>query len=152
MFGDDANFMAAVHQTLQRGDVIRIRHDPPFESEDFHVFVVLNVDPAKEELLLLVSGTSQVQKRLEARLRISADDGQYVADTTLVLPAESYSFITKSTLFDCNEVHTVQLEAIRRNDMITVSTSLSAEHVSSLIEKVGNSKLVAPVIKRQLGL
>jgi hypothetical protein len=152
MFGDNSTFMAAMHRSLQRGDVLRIKSDPPFESNDYHFFVVLNVEPATEDILLLVSGTSQIQKRLEARLRISDNDEQYVNDTTKVFPSSSYDFFTKQTLFDCNEVHKVKLEIIERKNLLVNGFSLSENDVMALVAKVGNSKLVEPRIKRQLGL
>lgn len=152
MFGDDATYMEAVHKTLKRGDVLRIKGNPPYESEDFHLFVVLNVDPSTEEVLLLVSGTSQVQKRLEARLKTSIDNGQDVHDTTHVFNAGSYSFTSKQTLFDCNEVYSVRMESVKRKNMLVVNTPLSEADINLLIEKVGNSKLVAPYIKKELGL
>lgn len=149
---DDATYLNAVHRTLKRGDVIRIKSKPPFESEKYHFFVVLNIDPATEEVLLLVSGTSQVQKRLEVRLKTSGDDGQYVNDTTKVFPDSSYTFFTAQTLFDCNEVHAVKLEIIERRNLLVNNFSLSNEDTLELVQKVGNSKLVPPVTKRQLGI
>lgn len=152
MFGDDTSFMTAIHQSLKRGDVLRIKASPPFESSDYHFFVVLNINPATEEVLLLVSGTSQVQKRLEARLRISDNDGQYVSDTTKVFPIGTYSFFTAQTLFDCNEIHNVKIEVIKRRNLLVDNFSLSSEDTLELLAKVGASKLVAPRIKNQLGL
>ena len=149
---DDTTYMNAVHRTLKRGDVIRIKSKPPFESEKYHFFVVLNIDPASEDVLLLVSGTSQVQKRLEVRLKTSNDDGQYVHDTTKVFPEAMYDFFTMPTLFDCNEVHTVKLEVIERRNLLVDNFSLSDDDVLELVGKVGNSRLVAPIIKRQLGI
>lgn len=149
---DDATYMNAVHRTLKRGDVLRIKSKPPFESDKYHFFVVLNIDPASEEVLLLVSGTSQVQKRLEVRLKTSNDDGQYVNDTTKVFPETSYDFLTAQTLFDCNEVHTVKLEIIERRNLLVDNFSLSEDDTLELVSKVGNSRLVPPVVKRQLGI
>jgi hypothetical protein len=152
MFGDDATYMTAMHRSLRRGDVLRIKGDPPFESGLYHFFVVLNVNPAIEQVLLLVSGTSQVQKRLEARMRISDNDGQYVDDTTKVFPPSTYNFFAQQTLFDCNEVHSVKLEVIERKNLLVDNFALSEEDAMGLVTKVGNSKLVEPRIKRQLGL
>ncbi len=152
MFGNDATYMAAMHRSLKRGDVLRIKGSPPFESDGYHFFVVLNVNPATEEILLLVSGTSQVQKRLESRLRVSENDGQYVEDTTKVFSSSTYEFFSKQTLFDCNEIYKVKLEVIKRKNMLVDNFSLSEQDATELISKVGNSKLVEPRIKRQLGL
>lgn len=152
MFEDEAAYMGAVHRVLKRGDVLRIKGQPPFQSSSYHFFAVLNVDPATEEVLLLVSGTSQVQKRLEARLKISNNDGQYVADTTKVFPESSYTFLSTQTLFDCNEVHSVRLEIIQRKNLLVDNFSLSEEDITDIVHKVGNSKLVEPRIKHQLGL
>lgn len=149
---DDATYMDAMHRSLKRGDVLRIKGQPPFESDRYHFFVVLNVDPKSEEILLLVSGTSQVQKRLEIRLRTSGDDGQYVQDTTKVFPESAYDFLTMQTLFDCNEVHRVRLEVIERRNLLVDNFCLSSEDAEELVAKVGNSRLVEPRIKRQLGL
>ena len=149
---DDATYMSAIHRTLKRGDIIRIKSNPPFESEKYHFFVVLNINPSTEEVLLLISGTSQVQKRLEDRLRTNNNDGQYVQDTTRVFPESTYDFFTTQTLFDCNQVHSVKLEVIKRRNLLVDNLSLSDEDTLDLVSKVGNSRLVAPVIKRQLGI
>lgn len=143
--------MNAIRRTLKRGDILRIKGDPPFTSDKYHFFIVLNLNPATEEVLLLVAGTSQVQKRLEARARTSGDD-QYVANTTKVFPASSYNFFSKQTLFDCNEVHKVHIEIIARSNLQVDNFSISEEDAIDLVAKVGNSRLVEPRIKRQLGL
>lgn len=148
---DDATYKDAVHRSLKRGDILRIKSKPPFESDLYHFFVVLNIDPSSEEVLLLVSGTSQVQKQLENRMRTSGDDGQYVHDTTKVFPVSSYSFFTKQTLFDCNEVHSVKLEVIERKNLLVDGYALSDDDTTELVVKVGNSRLVAPHLKRRLG-
>jgi len=152
MLGDDETYMAAMHKVLKRGDVLRIKGNLPFESDSYHYFVVLNLNPATEEVLILVAGTSQVQKRLEARLRVSSDDGKYVDDTTKVFPKNAYVFLPKQTLFDCNDVYRVRLEVITRKNLLVNNFSLSQDDVQQLIQKVGNSKMVAPYIKHQLGV
>ncbi len=148
---DDETYKRAIHQSLKRGDILRIRSRPPFESDTYHFFVVLNINPASEEVLLLVSGTSQVLKRLEIRTHTTGGDEQYVHDTTKVFPASSYNFFAKQTLFDCNEVHRVQLEVIERRNLLINGYALSEDDVTELVTKVGNSKLVEPHIKRRLG-
>lgn len=147
---DDETYKHAVHRALKRGDILRIKSEPPFQSDSYHFFVVLNIDPASEEVLLLVSGTSQVQKQLENRMRTSGDDGQYVHDTTKVFSVESYDFFTKQTLFDCNEVYPVKLEVIERRNLLVDGYALSENDIAELVVKVSNSRLVPSHIKRQL--
>ena len=47
---------------LKQGFIFRLKGDEPFESSDYHVFVVLNYSPNTGKLLYLVNGTSQVRK------------------------------------------------------------------------------------------
>ena len=48
---------------LEQGSVIRIRGNPPFPSDKFHVFVVLNADPTGDCVLVTVNGTTQYEHR-----------------------------------------------------------------------------------------
>lgn len=52
-------------KSLRQGDLLRIKGNQPFKSPDvYHVFVVLNINPAKDELLLVVNGTTKYYKRM----------------------------------------------------------------------------------------
>lgn len=136
----------AFRELLKQGFVFRLRGDIPFESEDYHVFAVLNFDPKTGDILLLTNGTSQVEKQIDYLYRTHVD----VEATTVILDAGSYSFITKRTLFNCNSVHAINIDDISfdNNNAKFIGSQLSQEDVDRLINAALASENVFPEYKK----
>ncbi|MBR2766795.1 hypothetical protein IKD67_01785 [Candidatus Saccharibacteria bacterium] len=137
---------SAFNNLIKQGFVFRLRGDIPFESEDYHVFAVLNFDPKTGDVLLLTNGTSQVEKQTNYLRRTHVD----VEATTVILEAGSYSFITKPTLFNCNSVHTINIEDISfdNDDAKLIGNQLSQEDVDRLVNAALASDNVLPEYKK----
>ena len=125
--------------TLKQGSVFWMRGNKPFRSDTYHMFVVLNYEPKTGDALILVNGTSQVDKQLEYLRRTRVD----VEATTLILEAGAYDFIAKRTLFNCNSVKEIKINSIPANgDMRFIGGELSEEDVTRLIRAVMASRNV----------
>lgn len=139
---------ASFRRSLHQGSVFRLKGDIPFDSDCYHVFVVLNYDTNTGDVLFLVNGTSQVEKRwcaLEDVQRIDAKS------TTVYVKAGSYSFLSKDTLFDCNNVHCVNINALDLNNIKIISDdALTQEDVDKLTKAALSSPMVERFVKNKI--
>lgn len=133
---------ASFRRSLQQGSVFRLKGDVPFNSERYHVFVVLNYNVDTGDIIILVNGTSQVTKRWCALEDIKKIDAKA---TTVYIKAGVYSFLSKDTLFDCNSVHCVNIDDLNLDNIKTIANgALSKEDIDRLV----NATLASPVVER----
>lgn len=133
---------ASFRRSLQQGSVFRLKGDVPFNSERYHVFVVLNYNVDTGDIIILVNGTSQVTKRWCALEDIKKIDAKA---TTVYIKAGVYSFLSKDTLFDCNSVHCVNIDDLNLDNIKTITNgALSKEDIDRLV----NATLASPVVER----
>ena len=140
----------AFRNILKQGTVFRLKGPVPFPSDDYHVFVVLNYDPQSDELLLLVNGTSKVEKKLQYLRRIYQENA---TKTSVIIEAGSYHFISKQTIIDCNEVKAINLNSIDfSTDTVKAITNdeLSEHDIDRIITSVLNSTNVPVYIKQKI--
>ena len=136
--------------SLKQGTVFRLKGDIPFESDKYHIFIVLNNEPQSDTVLLLVNGTSKVEKKLQILHHIYRDNANR---TSVIIEANSYQFITKQTIIDCNEVKTININAINFNSddfKPIVSDELSQSDIDKVINAVLNSTNVSDHIKQKI--
>ena len=133
---------------LKQGFIFRLKGDEPFESSDYHVFVVLNYSPNTGKLLYLVNGTSQVQKRLR---NLWANDVDTNATTVAIL-AGKYSFFPKDTLIDCNSVSELDVSNVNFSDdtVELIYSELDTGDVQAIVDAVRCRTLVEQYIKHML--
>ena len=135
-------------QLSTQGFVFWLKGNKPFESDKFHFFIVLNRDPKSDGYLLLVNGTSQIQKREN----FLSHQGIDVAATTVRFHPGDYSFVTKETIVDCNSVSTFEINGLSsvQSEIRFLSAQMSQEDVAKLVKAVKNSPNVAEVYKKLL--
>lgn len=129
-------------KSLRQGSVFRLKGDIPFESECYHVFVVLNYDVSTGEILFLVNGTSQVAKRWLALEDVRGIDARL---TTVYMRAGSYGFLPRDTLFDCNSVHCVNIDML---DLDNIKMITDEELTEEDVERLVCAALASPVVER----
>lgn len=139
--GDNIRKMS-FRNSLKQGAVFRLKGDIPFESECYHVFVVLNYDVSTGEILFLVNGTSQVAKRWLALEDVRGIDAR---STTVYMRAGSYGFLPKDTLFDCNSVHCVNIDALDLDNIEMITGEVLTEED---VERLVRAALASPVVER----
>lgn len=141
---------ASFHASLRQGTLFRMRGDEPFPSSKYHVFIVLNYDPNTDEALILVNGTSQVDKRLNFYNKYHPNlDPE---NTTVVLEAGKYPFFPEKTLVDCNSVKTCRInpEHFENGNLIMMDNSLSDDDMEYIINGVICRRRVSQFIKSKV--
>lgn len=136
--------------SLKQGTVFRLKGDIPFESDKYHIFIVLNNEPQSDTILLLVNGTSKVEKKLRVLHHIYHDNTN---KTFVIIEANAYQFITKQTIIDCNEVNAIDVNAINFNSddfKPIISDELSQNDIDRVINSVLNSTNVSDHIKKKI--
>lgn len=121
-------------ENLEQGSVFRLKSAPPFESDRYHVFIVLNYNPSSHRALLLVNGTTQYLKRRDALRWANID----VDATTVYIKGGVYSFFSEDTMIDCNSVHELTLtsEDFQNGRIIPVGDNISETDLTSIINAV----------------
>jgi hypothetical protein len=118
-------------------------------SSDAHYFVVINVDPITEEVIILVCASSKV-KIVRQRNKNNP------AETLVEVSPTQYPDFTRATIFDCNNSVYVQkietlVERLSRNKL-----KLKSEMDTTLVERLRQgvlaSRLIPLNIKEQLGM
>lgn len=133
---------AVFKRSLKQGTVFRMKGDTPFNSDCYHVFVVLNYDISTGNVLFLVNGTSQMEKRWKALEDIKKIDAK---STTVFIRAKTYNFLSEDTLFDCNSVHCINIDSLNFNNIKTITSDKLSEND---VEKLINAVLASPMVER----
>lgn len=133
-------FKASFDSGLKQGTLFRLRGDDPFHSDDYHVFIVLNYNPDANEALLLVNGTTQIEKRLDSLDKLGVD----TMKTTVRICAGKYSFFSKETMIDCNAVHTKRIttDDFRLKNILPINGCLEDDDLEKIVNAVLESKQV----------
>jgi hypothetical protein len=84
-----------IKSTIQAGSVYYF-HEPSFQSSKEHYFVVLNVNPSKDEILLLVCSRSGIRWVRELR--------KGCPETLVEITPIQYPKFTTNSIFDCNVI------------------------------------------------
>ena len=124
---------------LQQGSVIRIRGNPPFSSDKFHVFVVLNADPTGDCVLVTVNGTTQYEHRASFYERIGIPRDK---QPMLHIRTGAYDFFSRDTWIDCHRVLAFKLSQVRRRNILLINEKVSDKDLQWLVQKVLESRRV----------
>lgn len=124
---------------LQQGSVIRVRGNPPFPSDKFHVFVVLNADPTGDCVLVTVNGTTQYEHRASFYERIGIPRDK---QPMLHIRTGTYDFFSRDTWIDCHRVLAFKLSQVRRRNILLINEKVSDKDLQWLIERVLESRRV----------
>lgn len=124
---------------LEQGSVIRIRGNPPFPSDKFHVFVVLNADPTGDCVLVTVNGTTQYEHRAQFYERIDIPRDK---QPMLYIRANTYDFFSRDTWIDCHRVLAFKLSQVRRRNILLINEKVSDTDLQWLVQKVLESRRV----------
>ncbi len=131
---------AALNFFLHEGAVFYVQ-DRALTSPEPHYFVVLNISPAKEDLLLLVVSTSQVEaaKRRYAQLPV---------ETLVEIAPSDYAGFSKPSLISCNQVFP------RTKRQLIEQLNNGGEQKSrmpkDILEKLRQGVLASPTVERYI--
>jgi len=137
----------AIKATIQPGSVYYFPSEH-FDSSESHYFVVINIDPTSEHIILLVCASSQISK-VKRRVRASNCPSETFVE---VSPSQYPKFKYKS-IFNCNHVFEQTIDQIIErllNEQLKLMPEMSIRLVDQLRQGVLASPTVASGIKGKL--
>jgi len=139
-------FDIQVLATLQSGSVYYFQEDArDFSSTAPHYFVVVNIEPQTEELLILVCASSQVARRQEAIKRLG-----YPEETLVLMTSEDYEHFTKETVIDCNRVFLKTTREIIDKGQQGKLRICSEKMPSKIVKQLQSGLIASPKISRKV--
>lgn len=113
-------------------------------STDSHFFVVINLNPFKEQLIILVCGSSKIES-VKRRSR------NQPSETLIEVTPEEYPHFSNTTIFDCNKGvyrHTVD-DLIQR--LSSKRLEICHDYLSyEIVESLRTGVLASPVVEREI--
>ena len=135
-----------IRATIRPGSVYYFRHEAFLHSSDPHYFVVINIDPTIEQVILLVCASTKIFK-------VVARSANLPPQTLIKVNPSQYPGFTYPSIFDCNHVYTDSLEnLIQRleNRQLVLKPEMNMQLVEQLRQGVLDSPLIAGRVKAQL--
>lgn len=137
-------------KSLRQGDLLRIKGNQPFKSPDvYHVFVVLNINPAKDELLLVVNGTTKYYKRMDYYRRRNVPPTK---QPLLFIRAGKYPFFSRDTCIDCQSISRFNPHKLDDCDIKLIKGRLDETDFNFIISVIATSRQVSSHYKRLIGI
>lgn len=136
----------AIRATIRPGSVYYFRHQDFRHSSDPHYFVVINIDPMNEEVILLVCASSSIFK-------VTSRSANLPPQTLIRVEPSEYPGFVYASVFDCNYVYRDSLETLIErlsNKQLELKPEIDMKLVERLRRGVLDSPLVAGRIKAQL--
>lgn len=136
---------------IEHGSVFNFLHqvDSPKKQSKNRYFVVMNQDPKTDKILLLVTPTTQIEKRRKYIRDVGIDE-----ETIVELAAKEYGGFSRDCVFDCNYLIEVSM-----SDLIKKIKESGSDHyqkmpgdiMKKLMNGVKKSPLVSDEQKRMIG-
>jgi hypothetical protein len=135
---------------IEQGSVFNfhIDFDGPGRKSGNRYFVVMNRNPKTDKVLIMITSTTQIEKRKEFIKRVKISEKTLVT----VLQKEYPTFISESA-FNCNDIHEVSMgDLIRKieDDGSMNYPKIPDTIIKKLILGVNESPVVREEIKKML--
>lgn len=137
----------AIRGTIRPGSVYYFPHES-FSSPEPHYFVVINIHPTIDEVILLICASSKITK-VKSHWRTCPDE------TFVVISPQQYSGFKVTSILNCNyaiEQSMDQLVERLSNERLKLKPEMSIELVEQLRQGVIISPTVSGRIKGLLGI
>jgi len=136
----------AIKGTIRPGSVYYFPHES-FSSSEPHYFVVINIDPTVDEVILLICAST----------KIASVKRQYwtcPAETFVVISPQQYSGFKSISVLNCNHVIKQSIDQLVErlsNGRLKLKPEMDTELVERLRQEVIASPIVTPETKELLG-
>jgi len=129
-----------IKSTIKSGSVYYFTEEI-FTSDEPHYFIVINQYPIKDEVVLLVCASSQIQKVKRRRRNLPG--------TIVEIERREYIDFTKDSIIDCNDVLTKKVEHLvskLREGKLRMKTEMDM----ALVEKLRKAVIQSPVVEEDI--
>ena len=137
----------AIKASIRPGSVYYFPHEA-LHSPESHFFVVINIDPFSEQVILLVCSSSKIDK-------VKRCNKHNAPETLVEIKREEYDDFTCDSILDCNTVFPESIESLVQR-LASNRLDRKSEMDIALVEKLRRgvlaSRQIAPTIKEQLGM
>ncbi len=129
-----------IKETIQPGSVYYY-HKSSINSSKQHNFIVLNVDPSKDSVIVLVCSQSNIQNVKKIR-------NNCPPQTLIEITPNQYSGFTKNSIIDCNSVFEGSIEKIAD---ILAEGKLQTKPVIGLrlVKKLRDGVILSPIAEKR---
>ncbi len=137
----------AIRGTIRPGSVYYFPHES-FSSPEPHYFVVINIDPTIDEVILLICASSKIAN-VKSQWRNCPDE------TFVVISPHQYSGFKSISILNCNHVIEQPIDQLVErlsNERLKLKPEMSIELVEQLRQGVIFSPTVSGRIKGLLGI
>lgn len=135
-----------IRATIRPGSVYYFRHEAFLHSSDPHYFVVINIDPTIEQVVLLVCASTK-------KFKVAARSANLPPQTLIQVKPSQYPGFIYTSIFDCNYVYEDSLEELIQrlaSKQLELKPEMNMQLVEQLRQGVLDSPLIAGRIKAQL--
>ncbi|MFC2017711.1 hypothetical protein ACFLTQ_00195 [Chloroflexota bacterium] len=135
----------AIKAAIQPGSVYYFPEDS-FNTEEPHYFVVINLDPSEDTVIILVCSSSRIEKVRQRRI-------VFPSNTLVEISPEQYCDFKVDSIIDCNyilEKNIEQLVEKLSQGNLLLKSEMNIEIVKKLREGVLDSPIIEDRIKKLL--
>ena len=136
--------------SIEQGSVFNfhIEFDGTGRKSGNRYFVVMNCNPKTDKVLVMLTSTTQIEKRKEFIKKANIPE-----KTLIEISPKEYQTFTTNSAFNCNDVHEVDIQDLIRkieNDGSMNYPKIPEQILKRLIAGVKESPLITEEIKRLL--
>lgn len=138
--------------SVRVGSVFRFRGDRPFSanSEVGHHFIVVGVDEKRQQLFYVVNGSSKVSRwKANIHKTLGVFPDVRPEDTYVVIPAGETPYFPRETMVNCNAVHSLSLEDLKRGEFELVTPGYLDESSLRFLFQILRAVVASPQVSER---
>ncbi|WP_237197162.1 hypothetical protein [Rothia nasimurium] len=138
--------------SVRVGAVFKFRGEKPFPAnrEVGHHFIVVGVDEKRQQLYYVVNGSSKVSRwKANIHRTLGAFPGVRPEDTYVVIPGGQTPYFPRETMVNCNAVHSLSLEDLKRGEFEMVSPSYLDESNLRFLFQILRAVVASPQVSER---
>lgn len=138
--------------SVRVGSVFRFRGDRPFSAnrEVGHHFIVVGVDEKRQQLFYVVNGSSKVSRwKANIHKTLGVFPDVRPEDTYVVIPAGETPYFPRETMVNCNAVHSLSLEDLKRGEFELVTPGYLDESSLRFLFQILRAVVASPQVSER---
>jgi hypothetical protein len=134
-----------IKASIMPGSVYYFREEQ-ISSNEPHYFIVVNLNPQTDEIIVLACASHQIEKTRNRR-------NGCPEETLIIITPKQYCDFTKLTIIDCNRIIPLSITQIMskyENNALDVKTEMDIKLVETIRRGILASRQIQPRIKHML--
>lgn len=131
-----------IKATIQPGSVYYFRHESFQHSDLKHYFIVINLDPINEQVILLVSSTTRPYCVNQRRRN-------YPPETIVEVTPGQYPDFNLVSIIDCNSVYKISIQKLIAKYSLN-ELDMKTKMAIPLVEQFRKGVLASPTVSKRI--